>query len=102
MAKTQVFLKWVVAILVIALVGGARAVPVCNIDTKQLDPCKPAVTGNSPPRPSKECCKVVSKADLPCLCSYKNVLPAVGINPKHALALPKKCGLKTPPQCILH
>lgn len=99
MAKTRVFVKWVVAVLLIALVGGARAVSVCNIDTKQLNPCMPAVTGESPPQPSKKCCKVISKANLPCLCSYKNVLPAVGINPKNALALPKKCGLETPPEC---
>ncbi|XP_044473809.1 putative lipid-transfer protein DIR1 [Mangifera indica] len=102
MAKTRVFVKWVVAVLLIALVGGARAVSVCNIDTKQLNPCMPAVTGESPPQPSKKCCKVISKANLPCLCSYKNVLPAVGINPKNALALPKKCGLETPPECKVH
>jgi hypothetical protein len=30
---------------------------------------------------------------------YKSLLPALGINPTKALALPKKCGLKIPSGC---
>ncbi|KAG6637703.1 putative lipid-transfer protein DIR1 [Carya illinoinensis] len=97
--KTLVPYVGVAVILLIALVGGAKATAICNIDSTKLNQCLPAVSGQSPPPPSKQCCSVVRLANLPCLCSYKSVLPAIGINPVYALALPKKCGLKTPPEC---
>ncbi|CAN1290698.1 Putative lipid-transfer protein DIR1 [Linum perenne] len=72
----------------------------CRIDPSQLNICRPAVTGTDPPPPSSECCKVVKTSNLPCLCRFKDFLPAFGIDPHHALALPKQCGLNTPPECL--
>ncbi|KAK7269811.1 hypothetical protein RIF29_22561 [Crotalaria pallida] len=96
----NVLLLWLVAALLISLLVGAKATVICNIDSTKLDLCLSAVTGTHPPKPDKKCCAVISDADLPCLCGYKSVLPALGIDPTHALALPGKCGLKTPHECI--
>ncbi|KAJ7963708.1 Protease inhibitor/seed storage/lipid transfer protein family protein [Quillaja saponaria] len=99
--------KWAgILVLLLALLSGAsahanaNAGSICNIDSHKLTCCLPAVSGNySPPPPTKQCCFVLRHSNLPCLCSYKTLLPALGINPKHAFALPGKCGLKTPPEC---
>ncbi|KAJ4725199.1 Protease inhibitor/seed storage/lipid transfer protein family protein [Melia azedarach] len=101
MAKTasKVLVQRFVAMFLIALVNGAMAMSICNIDSSKMKLCLPAVNGNSPPPPTKQCCAVVHGAHLPCLCGYRNILPAFGINPKHALALPNKCGFETPPEC---
>ncbi|KAH9804024.1 putative lipid-transfer protein DIR1 [Citrus sinensis] len=103
MAKpdSRVLVQRVVAFLFIAssVNGGAMAISICNIESSKMNLCLPAVSGKSPTQPTEQCCAVVSGAKLSCLCSYKNLLPAFGINPKYALALPKKCGLETPPQC---
>ncbi|KAF7831129.1 putative lipid-transfer protein DIR1 [Senna tora] len=89
----------VAAIVVTALVGGgAEAVVLCNTDSTKLNLCRAAVTGNQPPPPTEACCAVIRHANLPCLCKYKSVLPTLGIDPKNALALPSKCGLRSP-QC---
>ncbi|KAK8313153.1 hypothetical protein V6Z12_D01G090000 [Gossypium hirsutum] len=63
--------------------------------------CKPAVTGENPPPPTKECCSLIKQADLTCLCNYKDALPAFQIEPSRAFALPQKCKCKhaVPPQC---
>lgn len=103
MAKpdSRVLVQRVVAFLFIAssVNGGAMAISICNIESSKMNLCLPAVSGKSPTQPTEQCCAVVSGAKLSCLCSYKDLLPAFGINPKYALALPKKCGLETPPQC---
>nr|AFK43735.1 unknown [Lotus japonicus] len=94
---------WLVAttLLVALLLGGAqKAVSLCGIDSpKQLDLCREAITGKYPPKPKEKCCAVIRHANLTCLCGYKSLLPSVGISPTNALALPRKCGLKTPRQC---
>ncbi|KAI9108503.1 hypothetical protein K1719_020387 [Acacia pycnantha] len=89
------------AILVVIglLGGGAEGVVLCNTDTTKLSLCRPAVTGQHPPRPTEACCAVLRHADLACLCKYKSVLPALGIDPKKAVSLPTQCGRSTPPQC---
>ncbi|GAV87257.1 LTP_2 domain-containing protein [Cephalotus follicularis] len=95
----KVMVQWVVALLLIAMVREAMAVPLCNIDTSKLHLCHSAVTGISPPPPTKRCCNVLHHANLPCLCSFKSLLPRLGIDQALALVLPKNCGLKTPPEC---
>ncbi|KAI3408059.1 AAI domain-containing protein [Psidium guajava] len=85
--------------LLVAMVGGAKATTVCKIPTDQLALCLPAVTGDRPTPPTKQCCKVISKADMRCLCRYRSALQNFGIKPANAMALPKKCGLKAPPKC---
>lgn len=100
MARFSVALwQWVMVLLLIALLEGAHAASICNIDSAQLNYCRRAVSGKSPTPPSKKCCGVVHRANLPCLCNYKAVLPSFGIDPALAMALPKKCGMKTPPEC---
>ncbi|XP_027341112.1 putative lipid-transfer protein DIR1 [Abrus precatorius] len=92
--------KWLVTALLIALLSGAKGAAICNIESTKLSLCYAAVTGKYPPKPTEKCCAVIRHANLPCLCRYKSVLPAVGINPTNALALPSRCGLKkTPPEC---
>ncbi|XP_054819093.1 putative lipid-transfer protein DIR1 [Prosopis cineraria] len=98
-ASGKALVKWLVAALLIALLGGAQAVVICNVETSRLNLCRAAITGRYPPPPTKRCCAIIKQANLPCLCSYKSLLPAAGINPKNALALPAKCGLKTPRRC---
>ncbi|XP_031475451.1 putative lipid-transfer protein DIR1 [Nymphaea colorata] len=76
----------------------------CNMSQDGLMACKPWVTTGSaalPIDPSAPCCAALAGADLTCLCSYRNsmVLPALGIDPKLAMLLPKKCNILPPPQC---
>jgi len=98
-ASGKILLLWLVAGLFIAFLGGAHGAVLCNIDSDKLNLCRAAVTGRNPPPPDAQCCGVIRQANLPCLCSYKSILPALGINAKNALALPGKCGLKSPPNC---
>ncbi|RDX94764.1 putative lipid-transfer protein DIR1, partial [Mucuna pruriens] len=84
---------WLLATLLIALLGGAQAVIFCNVDSSQLNSCRAAITGQNPPPPDEKCCAVIRRANLPCLCGYKSLLPVIGINPKNALALPDSNGL---------
>ncbi|XP_038689507.1 putative lipid-transfer protein DIR1 [Tripterygium wilfordii] len=94
--------KVLVALLLIALMGGTRtwALPICNIESTQIELCRPAITGMYPLPPTRQCCNLVCQANLPCLCGLKSALPAFGIDPNQALALPQKCGLTTPPACV--
>ncbi|CAN1189322.1 Putative lipid-transfer protein DIR1 [Linum perenne] len=72
----------------------------CNVDPSRLIVCRSAVTGKHPPPPTTECCRLMRRANLPCLCKFKSFLPAFGIDPSSAMSLPKKCGLNPPPpQC---
>ncbi|CAI0561240.1 unnamed protein product [Linum tenue] len=67
-----------------------------------LQACKPSVTKPNPvDPPALACCQALGRADLKCLCSYKNsfVLPSLGIDPDLAMALPQKCNLPSLPQC---
>lgn len=95
----KALVQWLVAALLIVMLGGAQAVVLCNIETTKLNACRAAITGKYPPPPTKKCCVIVRQANLPCLCSYKSLLPAAGIDPKNALALPGKCGLRIPRGC---
>ncbi|KAK7305193.1 hypothetical protein VNO77_43094 [Canavalia gladiata] len=98
-SNSNSLMQWLVVALLIGLLGGAKAVIFCDMNSTKLSLCYAAVTGKNPPKPNAKCCAVVKHANLPCLCRYKSILPAVGINPINALALPRRCGLKTPPEC---
>ncbi|KAA0048163.1 hypothetical protein IC582_001129 [Cucumis melo] len=90
-------------LLVLLLAGAVTSSPLCEIDTTDLEVCRPAVTppdhGKTLPLPTDACCSVVRRADLKCLCSLKYALPSFGINTANALALPSKCGVSPPPEC---
>ncbi|XP_051135965.1 putative lipid-transfer protein DIR1 [Andrographis paniculata] len=89
------------AIAVLVVLGAAGKVhSVCNVSLEDLEKCLPAAHPPNPPPPTPDCCNTLARANLPCLCGYKNdpVLPAVGVDPNLALQLPGKCNLPTP-QC---
>ncbi|KAF5470273.1 hypothetical protein F2P56_010797 [Juglans regia] len=91
-----------VFLMVAVLLEGSRAaVKLCDMDDDGLSACKPSVTQPDPVDPTPGCCQALSGADLKCLCSYKNsmVLPALGIDPDLAMALPAKCSLTPPADC---
>ncbi|PON38710.1 Bifunctional inhibitor/plant lipid transfer protein/seed storage helical domain containing protein [Parasponia andersonii] len=93
----KVVVQWILlAICLIALLGRGSAITLCNIDSKQLTVCLPALSGKSL---DENCCALVHQANLPCLCKYKAALPAFGFDPERAMELPQKCGLKTPLEC---
>lgn len=85
--------------VLIAIARGAINSTICNVDSTELAQCLPTISGKSPPPPTKGCCKVVRRVDMKCLCNYKSVLPSFGANPKLAMALPKKCGMKKRSKC---
>ncbi|XP_020550989.1 putative lipid-transfer protein DIR1 [Sesamum indicum] len=77
-----------------------------NADTfvsegEDLMACKPAVVPPRPPPPSGRCCSALARADIRCLCTYKNskLLPSLGIDPNLAVQLPDKCKLPHPAHC---
>ncbi|KAM7504245.1 hypothetical protein LguiB_003149 [Lonicera macranthoides] len=95
----------VVVVTVVVFIAGVRGesgdkpTTVCNVKVSDLAQCLPAISGQSPPPPTKGCCKVMHKVDLKCLCNYKKELIKYGVNPGAAMTLPKKCGLKSPKEC---
>ncbi|XVF77308.1 hypothetical protein PTKIN_Ptkin14bG0032400 [Pterospermum kingtungense] len=101
MAGEKFLVHCLLAMLLIALVEGAKEPAVCNIPLTKLDLCHPAVTGEHPPPPTKQCCGLIKQANLTCLCDYKASLPAMNINPTKAFALPKicKCNQPIPAKC---
>ncbi|OIT22908.1 PREDICTED: putative lipid-transfer protein DIR1 [Nicotiana attenuata] len=70
----------------------------CGLSIADLMSCKPAVSGPKPLPPSEKCCTALSKADLPCLCTFKNspMISAFKINATLAMDLPSKCNLSSP------
>ncbi|XP_057734821.1 putative lipid-transfer protein DIR1 [Arachis stenosperma] len=91
----------IMALSVVAMLDGCMAQSFCNTSLPELFKCKPAVTPPNPSPPTPECCAVVSKADLKCLCGLKNspLVPTLGIDLNLAFQLPAKCNLSLPPQC---
>ncbi|MQL77771.1 hypothetical protein Taro_010186 [Colocasia esculenta] len=89
------------ALLLTLALGSASGTDICNMTENDLRECKPAVTAPDPPPPTPACCAGLNKADLPCLCSYREslLLPALGIDPDLAMQLPAKCGLTPPTEC---
>lgn len=91
-------------VLAVALAAAPRpAHAVCDMSNDDFMACQPAAaaTTGPTPDPSAACCATLGKADLKCLCSYKNSpwLNLYNIDPKRAMELPAKCGLTTPSDC---
>lgn len=87
------------AMLLLAMVAADKAPTICNVGVSELAECLPAITGSPPSWPTKSCCKVMHKVNLPCLCKYKDQFLKLGISPSNAMALPNKCDLKLPVEC---
>lgn len=101
LAKKIVALALVAIVLSSASIKVSRAQGICNMTGEGLMSCKPSVTTPNPPAPTAKCCSALSQADMGCLCTYKNSqwLPSLGIDPKLAMQLPKKCKLPNSPHC---
>ncbi|KDP42880.1 hypothetical protein JCGZ_23822 [Jatropha curcas] len=96
--------KFFVVATLLIIVGElylSNAQNVCNTLPQDLLPCKPATTPPHPPPPTGECCLVLARGGMSCLCSFvnSNLLPALGIDPDLALQLPAKCNLPHIPNC---
>ncbi|KAL4185291.1 hypothetical protein AMTRI_Chr10g5160 [Amborella trichopoda] len=91
----------VIAIVVLVIVEFGNGMEICGMDSGELQQCLPAIRGPSPSAPNPGCCSTIRKADLLCLCSYRDsfLLPTFGVDPKLAMALPRECHLIPPPQC---
>ncbi|KAF5781208.1 putative lipid-transfer protein DIR1 [Helianthus annuus] len=95
--RGYVFLSCLLTITLIVSVSCTNTV--CNVPLTDLMECLPAITGARPPAPTRQCCKVIRRVDLPCLCRYKPQLAKFGANPEAAMAVPKRCGVKSTPRC---
>ncbi|CAN4086980.1 unnamed protein product [Withania somnifera] len=93
------FAKKIVALALVAIVLNSASIEVsqaqgiCNVSGEELMSCKPSVTPPNPTAPTAQCCSALSHADMACLCTYKNWLPSLGIEPNLAMQLPTKCKL---------
>ncbi|XP_074581191.1 putative lipid-transfer protein DIR1 [Curcuma longa] len=105
MAKASpALLSVLLPLLLLLLCSGAKAEEksLCEMNEKGFMACLPSVTGGAPAQPpSGKCCAALAKADLLCLCKYKDspVLPQIGIKPDLAKQLPAKCKLNAPTEC---
>ncbi|KAI4370904.1 hypothetical protein MLD38_019202 [Melastoma candidum] len=72
----------------------------CRVSVDEIQTCEPAVIRGTKRDPSKTCCSVLAKADLPCLCTYKTspLIPS-NVDIRLAMELPGKCSLKLPSRC---
>ncbi|CAE6242019.1 unnamed protein product [Arabidopsis arenosa] len=92
------FAGFVMVLTVAIMVKEATSMSICNMDTNDMQKCRPAITGNDPPPPVNECCVVVRGANLECLCRFKFYLPILRIDPSKVVALVAKCGVTTVPR----
>ncbi|CAE6201953.1 unnamed protein product [Arabidopsis arenosa] len=92
----QEYILLAIVLYAAIMVKEATSIPVCNIDTNDLEKCRLALTGNNPPHPRPDCCAVARAANLQCLCPYKSYLSTFGINPSRVRPLLANCGLKSP------
>ncbi|XP_010449664.1 PREDICTED: putative lipid-transfer protein DIR1 [Camelina sativa] len=98
--NTIILLQFAVLAIVLTIVKEATSIPICNIDTNDLEKCRAAVSGNNPPAPGPDCCAVARSVNLQCLCPYKPYLSSFGINPSKVRPLLAKCGINSPPSCF--
>ncbi|KAL0729060.1 hypothetical protein Bca4012_025153 [Brassica carinata] len=93
--KSTRFLITVLAMVLTAamMIQEAKSIPLCKVNTNDLQKCRPAVTGNYPPPPTPACCTVAKTANLECLCPF---LSRSGIDTAKLKALFAKCGVSNP------
>ncbi|CAN6994457.1 unnamed protein product [Brassica oleracea var. botrytis] len=92
--NTRILITVLALVLTAAMmIQEAKSIPLCNVDTNDLQKCRPAVTGNHPPPPTSACCTVAKTANLECLCPF---LSRSGIDPSKLKALFANCGVNNP------
>ncbi|XP_054776292.1 putative lipid-transfer protein DIR1 [Prosopis cineraria] len=83
--------------LMVMVIGASmvRGEGLCRMTKEGLEACRPSVSGQNPPPPTKACCSALSSADLPCLCRFKSsgFLSFYGIDPDAAMILPLHCNI---------
>ncbi|WZY75767.1 hypothetical protein YC2023_022151 [Brassica napus] len=90
MNNTRILITVLALVLTAAImIQETKSIPLCNVDTNDLQKCRPAVTGNYPPPPTPACCTVAKTANLECLCPF---LSRSGIDPSKLKALLANCG----------
>ena len=101
MGNGRKFVAIVLALIMVVSFQGSTVFGFCGISISDLMTCKAAASGRRSPNPSRKCCRVLKRANLPCLCTYRDSreLPLLGIDPRLAVRLPAKCGLATPVGC---
>ncbi|CAF2137631.1 putative lipid-transfer protein DIR1 isoform X1 [Brassica rapa] len=94
MNNTRILITVLALVLTAAImIQETKSIPLCNVDTNDLQKCRPAVTGNYPPPPTPACCTVAKTANLECLCPF---LSRSGIDPSKLKALLANCGVNNP------
>src|ERR1044072_6915304 len=87
-------------LLAIALLANGQSL--CHMSKEGLKSCLPFVSGdNAAADPTPACCSAIAKADLQCLCRYKDsgLLAFYGVDPDEAMDLPVKCKLMNSFHC---
>ncbi|XP_004230985.1 putative lipid-transfer protein DIR1 [Solanum lycopersicum] len=98
-AKQNLVILFATLVIVAAIgIEMASADSLCGLTIYDLMTCKSAVSGPKPLPPSDKCCAALTKADFPCLCTFKNspMLSDFKINSTLAMDLPSKCKLDSP------
>lgn len=97
--------KIMIVLVALVMVAAARVVDgqsLCNMNRTEFDECWPAMAPPNPTSPTEKCCYNIRKADLPCMCSYKDSYIAttvLSVDTKLAMELPEKCGVTLPSPC---
>jgi len=95
-AYKKVMIVWM--LLAIGNAIYANGLTICKMTRQGREACEPYVSGEKYAAfkiPSDACCHATAKADLQCLCGYKDsgLLDYYGIDPDQAMDLPVKCKL---------
>ncbi|CAF2328045.1 unnamed protein product [Brassica rapa] len=96
--NTKILITALVMVVTAAMmIEEATSIPICGVNTNDLKKCSPAVTGNNPPPPTPQCCKVAKAANLECLCPY---FTRSALDPAKIKALGTNCGITKKPSCL--
>ncbi|CAI8618523.1 unnamed protein product [Vicia faba] len=92
--------KKVMSVMLLLVIANAMTLvngqSLCHMTKQGLKACEPYVNGDNSAddqTPSTPCCSAIAKADLQCLCHYKDsgLLSFYGVDPEQAMELPVKC-----------
>ncbi|KAK6916060.1 Bifunctional inhibitor/plant lipid transfer protein/seed storage helical domain [Dillenia turbinata] len=97
-SKTSTLALMVVVGIMILFAGSNQVSAGCEGDVQDLKAeCKSFVSKLGPKRPpSKECCAVVMRADVPCVCTYVTRAVELIISMNKAVYVARTCGLQVP------
>ncbi|XP_037489471.1 putative lipid-transfer protein DIR1 [Triticum dicoccoides] len=104
MDKSQALAATLLLVMVVSLAALEGVHGICDMSNDEFKLCQPAATVNNlTDSPSAECCDVLGKANLSCICRYKGIvaiwLRMYHIDANRAMALPGKCSVTMPNNC---